>query len=379
MKHADNERDTSIERMLAKALRAQTSARATGDCLDAETIAAWVDDALPARERAAAQAHVADCERCQALVAAAIKTMPAPVARSPWRLSFMGWLVPLTVAAAAIAIWVNVNTRRSAESRAQATAPKVAAAAPRQDVALPSATAQPSISPGSPGSPGSPAPAAPQAQAPATARNKTTAHDFSDALAKREPAPPVTTPPAAPTESRAAAESAPAPAASPAPPLTETVGVAGGIAGGQRDAASKPQQGNASKAVDKMAPRAMMQGFASQEPVMIVSPDSAHRWRLLDSRGSVQHSSDGGTSWETQLMGANVSAGSSPSSSICWLVGRGGVVLLSTDGRTWTRIQFPEQIDLTSIRATDDRSATVTARDGRTFSTSDRGVSWTPQ
>ena len=376
MKHVDNERDTSIERMLAKTLRAQTSARAAGDCLDAETIAAWADDALSGRERAAAQAHVADCERCQTLVAAAIKTMPAPLARSPWRLSFMGWLVPLTVAAAAIAIWVNVNSRRSAESRAQATAPKVAEASPRQDVALPSADAQPSISPGLAGAR---APAAPQPQMPATARNKTTAHDFTDALAKREPAPPVTTPPAAPTEARAAAESAAAPAASPAPPppppappaAAENVTVAG--------AAGAAQQGNASKTMDTMAPRAMMQGFAAREPVTIVSPDSDHRWRLLDSRVGVQHSSDRGASWETQLVGANVSAGSSPSSSICWLVGGGGGVFLSTDGRTWTRIQFPEPIDLTSIRATDGRSATVTTRDGRSFSTSDRGVTWTKQ
>jgi len=375
VKYTDKERDTSIERMLAKTLRAQTSARPKGDCLDAETIAAWADDALPARERAAARAHVADCERCQALLAAAIKTMPASVARSPWRLPFMGWLVPLAVAAAAIAIWINVNPRRSTPSRAQATAPNVAAVSPRQEVSSPPATAQPSTPP---------APAPP----PATARNKTTARGFTDALAKREPAPLVTTSPAAPMESRAAAESAPAPASLPAPPPASpaqptvaenaTVGGVGGIAG-QRDAASKPQAGNASKTLDTIAPQAMMQGFAAREASTIVSPDSGHRWRVLDSRGSVQHSSDGGASWETQLMGASVSAGSSPSSSICWLVGRGGVVLLSTDGRTWTRIQFPEPIDLTSIRATDDRSATVTTRDGRTFSTSDRGVTWTLQ
>ena len=122
-----------------------------------------------------------------------------------------------------------------------------------------------------------------------------------------------------------------------------------------------------------------MQGFAAREPLTIVSPDSDHRWRLVDARGAVQHSSDRGATWETLLIGADVSTGASPSSSICWLAGRGGLVLLSTDGRTFTRLQFPETIDLTSIRATDDRNASVTTRDGRSFSTSDRGVTWAPR
>lgn len=70
-------------------------------------------------------------------------------------------------------------------------------------------------------------------------------------------------------------------------------------------------------------------------------------------------------------------AGASPSPLVCWLVGPQGLVLLSTDGRSWKRIGFPETVDLTSIEATDDKTATITALNGRTFKTTDGGQAWT--
>jgi photosystem II stability/assembly factor-like uncharacterized protein len=61
---------------------------------------------------------------------------------------------------------------------------------------------------------------------------------------------------------------------------------------------------------------------------------------------------------------------------VCWLVGRAGTVLLSTDGRSWQRLAFPEAVNLVSVTATDTKTATVTASDGRRFSTTDGGVTW---
>jgi len=52
-------------------------------------------------------------------------------------------------------------------------------------------------------------------------------------------------------------------------------------------------------------------------------------------------------------------------------------VLRSTDHQTWQRMSVPQSGDLSRITATDARTATVTAADGRTFSTSDGGVTWT--
>ena len=92
----------------------------------------------------------------------------------------------------------------------------------------------------------------------------------------------------------------------------------------------------------------------------------------------VQRSTDGGLTWQTQTTGVAVglTAGSAPSPSVCWLVGRGGAVLRLVDGRTWQRLNFGEPIDLTAIRAADDQHATVVAADGRTFATSDGGRTW---
>jgi hypothetical protein len=109
----------------------------------------------------------------------------------------------------------------------------------------------------------------------------------------------------------------------------------------------------------------------------IVSPDRSSRWRPGPA-GSVEYSSDGGSSWQTLSTGVSseLTAGASPSSSVCWLVGRGGTVLLSTDGRRFQRAAFPAGVDLVSVSATDARTATVTTADGRRFSTADGGLTW---
>ena len=51
-------------------------------------------------------------------------------------------------------------------------------------------------------------------------------------------------------------------------------------------------------------------------------------------------------------------------------------VLLATDGRSFARVIFPDAADLVGVQATDARSATVTAADGRRFATDDGGRTW---
>jgi photosystem II stability/assembly factor-like uncharacterized protein len=110
---------------------------------------------------------------------------------------------------------------------------------------------------------------------------------------------------------------------------------------------------------------------------VIVSSNPATRFRLLRG-GGVQRSADAGATWRTEVTGATdtLTAGASPSPSVCWLIGPSGMVLLSTDGRSWRRIVFPETVDLRSVAATDDESATVTTADGRAFATTDGGQTW---
>src|SRR5437773_1262428 len=101
----------SFDHLLRETLRERAAGSPAGPCLDAETVAGWFDDTLDARDRAAAEAHAADCARCQALLAAMVRTAPPAPAHLWRRASFMGWLIPLTVAATALAIWVNLPQR----------------------------------------------------------------------------------------------------------------------------------------------------------------------------------------------------------------------------------------------------------------------------
>ena len=112
----------------------------------------------------------------------------------------------------------------------------------------------------------------------------------------------------------------------------------------------------------------------------ILSPNPLTRWRPLPG-GAVQRTTDGGASWHTQQTGvtATLTAGASPSPQVCWLVGPRGLVVLSIDGATWKRVPLAEPLDLVSVTAANDKTATVTASDGRVFATTDGGATWRPR
>jgi hypothetical protein len=104
------------------------------------------------------------------------------------------------------------------------------------------------------------------------------------------------------------------------------------------------------------------------------------RWRLRgSSTAAVERSIDGGTSWLPVPIPVTplLAGGSAPANAVCWLAGRAGTVLLSTDGTTFRQVTKPADADLVSVRATDARSATVRTADGRTFATTDGGLTWT--
>src|SRR6185503_5019433 len=69
--------------------------------------------------------------------------------------------------------------------------------------------------------------------------------------------------------------------------------------------------------------------------IMFLSPDPSIRWRIAGS--VVERSTNGGSSWDPVPTGtaSDLTAGAAPSGLVCWVVGRGGLVLLSTDGRNW--------------------------------------------
>lgn len=338
-----------MERLLRDTFAAREATTPDGPCLDADTAAAWADDALSSDERAAAIAHAADCARCQALLAAIARTSPPTPATSTswWRAPRIGWLVPLAGVGAAVTLWMVVPDRPSV----------------RPAERLPSADAvarAPSSPPASPID--APPPQAKLEQEPgrSAAQDRRESRDEGRKEVGKQAgteAPTRMNRPAAEEEKRLDSLAARAPAATPAPPsVAESVAI--------------PQAA--------AAERSSALALARVGDTVIVSSNPGSRWRIVPG-GAVQRSADGGSTWQTQQTGVAVTliAGASPSPSVCWLVGPGGIVLLSTDGQSWRRVAFPEVTDLVQIRAIDDKSATVTASDGRIFVTDDGGVTWT--
>jgi photosystem II stability/assembly factor-like uncharacterized protein len=94
--------------------------------------------------------------------------------------------------------------------------------------------------------------------------------------------------------------------------------------------------------------------------------------------GHVERTTNGGTSWQPATLPetATLTGGSSPSPSVCWLVGRTGAIYLTSDGLRFLRVPPPDRTDFVSIQAIDDQRATVITIDGRTFRTEDQGATW---
>jgi Photosynthesis system II assembly factor YCF48 len=120
---------------------------------------------------------------------------------------------------------------------------------------------------------------------------------------------------------------------------------------------------------------------AKLRPEMLIpSPDQQVLWRI-SRQGSVERSIDGGENWKKQLnelLGGQFASGSAPSAEVCWLVGRNGVIFMTKDGNHWKTVPFPTAVDIAGVIAKDARTATITAADGRTFSTTDAGKHWNP-
>jgi photosystem II stability/assembly factor-like uncharacterized protein len=159
--------------------------------------------------------------------------------------------------------------------------------------------------------------------------------------------------------------------------------VSGGNASGQPPAAAakKAPALTASSPTSVAASETVsVESLADRDARTIVrSPDPQILWRVLSGR-YVERSSDAGATWRAQWtsVNAHVVAGSAPSVDTCWLVGRGGIVLLSTDGKKWRAIEPPANADFVAVDASDAASATVTSGDGHKFETSDAGQHWTP-
>jgi hypothetical protein len=351
------QRDRAIERLLRSGAGTGADPGAGAICVNGETLAAWSSGALAQTDAARVEEHLADCARCQAMLAAFARVEPIAVAPVPlWRRTQMRWLVPLATAATVAAIWVAVPQRNEpAPFVAESTEAVVAAppaAAPRAAQTKPA--------------PSEPSTLTLRDQTAASARTQTQAAQRSretDAVQQRKE-----------EESRLAAAGAGTQAAADSLQRMDRRGVESPAAAAPAAPAAPPAAGAVAETV-AVAPetRQMLARNAIPE---ILSPGGATRWRIVG--GQLQRSTDEGKSWESVALPspAALAAGHAPSGSIAWFVGRAGAVFVTTDGVRLERVPFPQAVDIVAILAVDDRQATVTTIDGRVFGTSDRGVTW---
>lgn len=418
------DRDRHLDELLRRAVPA--SSAVTPACPDAEVLAAWADGGLDALARETAEGHVAGCARCQAVVAMLVTSEPAPVpAAAPWwRAAMVRWLAPAALVTAAATVWILLpgsgvlapphDASREARVETAAAAPPAAqppAPAPLDAPSSGTFEAAPVAPPGR----GSLTFAAPQAPQERAMRAQAEAEGGAGAARIEPPAAVAATPPATaayapappPTRAVPAAPAVATPVTSMAAEVraervAETVAAVESPAGQNRAAAAdatvpspaaaapaRPALRDSAKmsasAEAPAAPEARMRqsaeapgvtGALARAVLDIASPGGRERWRV---RGTViEHTLDAGATWSTtaNIPGIALTVGASPAGGVCWLAGRDGAVLRTTDGVRWVRVSSPLVADVVNLDARDARTATIVTRDGRRFSTADGGATW---
>jgi hypothetical protein len=305
-------------------------AERTAACLDPDRLAAWSDGALDPRERADVELHVSTCGYCLAAVTALQRTAPATPEphRGVDRARLFRWLVPITAAATAVAIWVAVNDgqrpldRLPGASRTTVQAPGSQQPAPEwQTKAAPDTFSQ-----------------APKAENPAAERESARADSaqLRDEVRQRRE-----------TDTLANAESADlaAPASPPAPRAFEERAAPPPAASPTAVAPSEQLGATAKESSPESTLRRAAMAFAS--PSVSISPsDPSARWRVTKAGAILERSTDSGQTWTPIPRTPGVSPG-------------------------------PPAVIIASIRAVDERRAVATTSDRREFYTTDGGASWT--
>ena len=402
------ERDQVIDRLLRDAASSGVGpGGATPACVAPETLAAWIDGGLPVTVMAQVEAHLADCAHCQAVLATFAASEPAAVAAAPavvpfWSRWSLRWAVPMAAGIALVLTWSVLQLQAPTDTPEQtmARAEPVAEPVPSESLSQPLVV---------------PPPPVPSATTPADERQSSAfraddarsqmrneqafakAESPAASLARPAPAapaaaaPPPPPPPAvgadrsaevqAPTESAPAArmmDQVAAVAQAPARLATASTAIVAEFAVGTMAdetralRAEPPAPGAQAAGRGRAASSAFAPAPAPGPPVPAIA-----RWRI-SANGVVERQAVGSSAWEAVAISppAQVLNGAAPSALVCWLVGRDGLVLRTTNGNAFTRISFPEAVDLLSVTAPSAQAARVTAANGRTFETTDAGATW---
>jgi len=433
---ASRDQDKAAAGLLRGSLRDNVAA-----CPEPEILAAYFERSLDADETARYELHLSQCPRCREQLAAthrAGELAPAGAAQ-PRQSSHWAWLwdwrflAPAVAVLVIVAVWTarRPTPKPAAENSAQ---PLVAMSRPTEPPAAPlPPTSVPEQYSSSAATIPNKALTSPDAgaagtikQSPALTDSRTVnnekkfaanqplvggnATEFDelkkdDAARKRDSVNAMSGAAGGAANSRVAATSAPT-AAPPPPPATASLepsradsGVVGGRILDQEVVAKTPEAAKvkpsgAPTGVRPMTGAEQRQAIAQSQAVMvgavergstgniIKTPNPKVMWRIAEG-GFVEHTTDGGATWQKQQLRSfqaapQITAGYAPTANICWLVGRDGAIILTRDAAHWVPIPPPITTDFVGVTAKDNFSATVTAADGRKYSTDDAGDHWNP-
>ena len=428
-------REETLHRLLGHSLRLGLAAGGA-DCPAPDVLAAYFDRSLNPSEALHWESHFSNCARCQQVLAALATSEVEPMtagepervavaagatiplaqpaaarpatqvapseppqeARTLRRYLSWNWLVPAVAAAAALAVWLAVRPARkpatqiARETQAAAPMPQMPLEAPKElaknlpatPPALAGKMATKAVTPSR--SAGSQPVREPYARAASAPPPEGTKALSADAAAGREAAESrsfgiATAPPPArseektkqePSAQRKAIEVSAAPART-AEPSAESAATLGKLSGAQPGPAVAGAAEQAPKTKALMSVRAAY----SSAHVTIATPARAVLWRVGPG-GSMGKSRDSGRTWQAQVSNveADLLAGSAPSEMVCWVVGRAGTILRTTDGERWEKVSSPATEDWIAVKAQDALRARVFAAGGQAYVTADGGKTW---
>jgi len=412
-------REEMLARRVGEALD-RLDSRGADECPDAELIAAYSERALAPGESAQWESHFSACARCRTVLRVLAASGEAPLAETEithlgeivsgagasaelkkeaptparerstdWRIR---WLAPAFGVAAALAVWFAVRPPWRSSNPGQK--PVLVAQAPRTEPPQPPSSAD-QLTGGTPLST--------REAGSASSGNAPSAKAQQKVLDFRPVANPL---PASPPQKAKAADEMPA-LQSGVPPEAgsalkrlrpETSFAVAADKAVQEKKPSPPQREAGALSAPELTPQVAMNAgrnanitaakSAQSAPITATSPYGSSVWRA-GTGGQIEHSADTGESWMPQASPSHEDwlAGSAFSDVICWLAGRNGAIARTTNGEHWEIVTPPQQAsgadgkmpDWVGVTVRGASAATVTARDGRRFATSDGGSSWQPQ
>jgi hypothetical protein len=418
LKDADRNSE-QLDAVLRRAMREPPGA-ATPECAETAALAAYWDGSIAAAERARLEAHFAGCARCQAQLAAIARAdesarAASAAAKAPW---YRRWQFAIPAFAAAAAVAVFIAIRRPAVEQPQtaevvamakreapsANLPMPAPAAVRAAPVAASSAASPSVlqqlamnEPRSRAASGAEAKTAPSLRrmetgvegpgARALAPAPVEAPSGSGRVVAIAPATPFVasgsaTQPAASASSEAAMNQPQAEVpqraearghapqvlgeAAPNTAPMATRGAAVGAASGAVVGGATPESFNAQR-----------MSAAETGIVTILTPEPSVWW-VAGKDGMVQRrDASGAIHPQHSGVTTDLTAGAAPSVAVCWIVGRSGTIIRTTDGgEHWELIKPPAAENFAAVSASDANDATIAAANGRRFATSDGGMRW---